>query len=85
MGFLSGILSTVLGSARALPARLFGYQLESGGQGEQISDKNNLGTQSFRFLEGSIFFHVASGFTVNDVITISSLAQCVGVSTDSIT
>ena len=35
----------ILGSAGALPTRLFGCPLESGGQGGLISDKNNLGTQ----------------------------------------
>ena len=35
----------VLGSAGALPTRLFGCLLETGGQGGPISDKNYLGTQ----------------------------------------
>ena len=35
----------ILGSAGALPTRLFGCPLESGGQGGLINDKNNLGTQ----------------------------------------
>ena len=48
-------MSVVLGSASALPTRLFGCQLEIGGQGELISDKYNLGTQFFVSLNVTYF------------------------------